>query len=246
MKLFVLIAVLGLPVPAFCQDEEVWKPASAKSEAYHEQRHKNTIPPYGLAKVKKLIEGIRTEDADYDAKSEITYQQWQALSLREKFTYCMIHGDRFTQNCDVRAPIQDEDQKIFAHLLSPFEEEFLSDRQRNWLSVNKDSVLALMGESIGRTGYVGLNYKTVIVDLNGTSMIPQLIAVYSKTKADKDILTVLNLLMKKNEFKPFMESGSYKKLYESSDAYMAHINYNQANEELIIKRATEFHQSLKK
>lgn len=31
MKLFVLLAVLGIPVPAFCQDEEVWKPASAKA-----------------------------------------------------------------------------------------------------------------------------------------------------------------------------------------------------------------------
>lgn len=246
MKLFLLIAVLGLSVPAFCQEDEVWKPASAKSQAYHEQRYKITTPPYGLAKVKKLIEGIVTEGEDYNAKSEITYQQWQALSLREKFTYCMIHGDRFTQNCDVRAPIQDEEQKIFGYLLSPFAEEFLSDRQRNWLSVNRDSVLALIDESIGRTGYVGLNYKTAIVDLNGSSMIPRLIAVYSKTKSDKDILTVLNLLMKKNEYKPFMESASYKKLYETNDEYMAHINYNQANEELIIKRATEFHLSLKK
>lgn len=220
--------------------EEEQKPPSQASFKYREMRTKITTPPYGLAKIKALMKSIQEKD-DVNA---ITFKQWQDLSLREKFTYCMINPEIYSQNCD-GFPEVDEEKKIFAQLPIGDREQRLSERQFNFLKDNRDSVLALITESINRTGYIGLNYKEVLVELNARHLIPFLIQIYNKTKKDGDILTVLNLLMKRNEYPPFMESASYKKLYEG-DSYRASINYNAANEELIIKRATEFYQSTQK
>jgi len=169
------------------------------------------------------------------------------LSLREKFTFCMIHGETFSQNCDAMPPIQDEDKKIFAYLPDALGEYSHSERQRNFLKVNADSVVALIKESITRTGYVGLNYKHTIVELNAVSLIPHLLDLYNKTKKDRDILTVFNLLMRLNDYAKFMESASNKKMYEADESnYNAFINYNEANETLIIQRVSEFYQTVKK
>jgi hypothetical protein len=48
------------------------------------------------------------------------------------------------------------------------------------------------------------------------------------------------LLMKDNQYPPFLASVSYKKLYGDENNYQAFLQFNPANEELIIKRATEY------
>jgi hypothetical protein len=95
---------------------------------------------------------------------------------------------------------------------------------------------------------IGLNYKQVLVDINAKEMIPFLISTYNISKKDHDILTVLMLLMKNNEYQPFMVSTSNKKLYGSDEysSYKAFLVFNTANEELIIKRATDFYNGLAK
>jgi hypothetical protein len=104
-----------------------------------------------------------------------------------------------------------------------------------------------MKEGISKTNRVGVNYKHVIIDLNAKEMIPFLVDTYNKTKKDHDILTLLMLLMKNNEFAPFLTSTSYKKLYANEDAsYGAYLTYSKANEDLIIKRATEFYNGITK
>ena len=78
-------------------------------------------------------------------------------------------------------------------------------------------------------------------------MIPFLISTYNVNKKDHDILTVLMLLMLNNEYKEFMNSLSYKKLYgDKAGSYNAFLNFNVPNEELIIKRATDFYNGLPK
>ncbi len=52
--------------------------------------------------------------------------------------------------------------------------------------------------------------------------------------------------MKDNEYEPFLLSGSYKKLYAEDTSYQNYLNYSKANEELIIKRATDFYNADKK
>lgn len=92
-----------------------------------------------------------------------------------------------------------------------------------------------------------MNYKLAISETNGRELIPLLISTYKKERKDHDILTLLMLLMVKGEYAPFMSSPSYKKLYTSEQSsYDAYLNYNQANEDLIIQRATAYYDGLPK
>jgi hypothetical protein len=230
--------------------EEVWKEASKESQAYHDTRLKITTPPYGLSKVKEIIRTIKPDEGDEsdDGLIKIDEKKYQKLSLREKFTYNMIHAESYSQICDAMPPIQDEQKKIFDYLPDDFDEYNWSERQTRFFKNNKDSVVVLMTESIKRTGKVGLNYKQVIVDIDATKMIPLLIETYKKTKGQKDldILTIFMVLMKENEYKPFLESASYRKLYGEEATYGAYLNYNKQNEDLIIQRATDFYNASRK
>ncbi len=240
MKKILSLLFLSFSLTAVAQDE--WE-ASKESQAYHEYRLKLTTPPYGLAHVKDLIKNISYDD---ESNGALKAKAYEALSVREKFTYHMIHAESYSQNCDAMPPIQDEQKKIFAYLPDAFGERSWSDRQSSFLKSHRDSVIALMKESIERTKRVGLNYKEAIIEINAIEMIPFLITTYNVTKKDHDILTLFLLLMKENEYDTFIRSGSYKKLYGNDSNYQAYLNYNQANEELIIKRATDFYNANKR
>ena len=228
----------------FAQGDE-WKPASKESEAYHAQRVKLSVPPYGLEKVRDLVKKLKSDEEGNEVLNEKTYE---TLSLREKFTYHMIHAESYSQNCDAMPPIQNEHKKIFPYIAEAFDEAEWSERQTKFLSANRDSVMAILRESMLRSKRVGVNYKQVIMQINGTEMIPDLITVFKAQKGmkDLDILSLMMMLMKENEYEPFLMSSSYKKLYAEDADYRAYLNYNAANEALIIKRATEFYNANKK
>ncbi|MCW3467858.1 hypothetical protein [Chitinophaga nivalis] len=239
MKYLLLLAALLPASVLFAQEEgEMWKPASKESEAYHEYRLKETMPPYGLAKIKAMIAKVPFEEGELH---KLSNKDYMALTLREKFTYHMIHGENFSQNCDPSPPIQDEQKKIFGVLPDIFYEYSWSERQTNFLQSNRDSVMALIKESVNRSKRMGSNYKKAILAINGKEMIPFLIATYNIDKKDHDILTLLMLLMKTNEYAPFMSSPSFRKLYGQDFNYKAYLDFNTANEELILKRASDFY-----
>ncbi|NML41304.1 hypothetical protein HHL17_29190 [Chitinophaga sp. G-6-1-13] len=220
-----------------------WKNASKSSEAYAAYRGKLTVPPYGLAKVKALID--KTPYAEDDS-SPLSNKDYMGLSLREKFTYHMIHAEISAQNCDVRPPIQDEEKKIFGQMADGFNESVWSDRQSKFMISNRDSVMALIKESTDRSKRMGANYKMAIVEINGREMIPYIIEVYNRDQKDRDLLTLLMLLMKNNEYKPFMASQSFRKLYGENADYQSYIDFNKGNEDLIIKRATDYYNTIGK
>jgi hypothetical protein len=249
-KTFVLLYTLA--ICSCCIAQEFDKPPSPASAAYHEARQYTTTPPYGLEKVQRLIKSktVKRNEPDEDAGTDsLPEKLYQSLAVREKFTYNMIYGESYSQNCDGFWPVLDEDKKIFANLPPAFlnKDNYWSKRQKDFFKDNKDSVIALMTESINRVKRVGLDYKHVIVDINATSMIPLLIATYNLQKKDHDILTVLNLLMEKSQYPPFMSSATYAKLYANKESYYeGALVFNQANEELIIQRATDLYNGLAK
>jgi hypothetical protein len=243
MKLFSFLFFLLCPVLLIAQDEEyLWKEASPESQAYHAYRSKTTIPPYGLAKVKALIAKVQSGEDD---NLVLNSKDYLALSLREKFTYNMIHAESYNQNCDAYPPIQDEQKKIFADLPDAFDEYAWSSRQRDFLNGNRDSVMALIRESVNRSGRMGTNYKMTLVEIDALEMIPFLVETYKRPGQfkDLDILTVLLQLMKKGGYLPFKDSQSYRKLYGPDSNHQSFLQYNKPNEDLIIERAMNLYKS---
>jgi hypothetical protein len=240
MKFRLLIAILFCSITLFAQEESEWKEASKESQAYHLYRSKTSVPPYELAKVKGLL--AKAEN-DEEENLKLPAKLYNALSLREKFTYHMIHAESYSQNCDVMPPIQDEHKKIFGNLPDAFDEYSWSERQYDFLRGQRDSVMALIKESVLRSKRMGVNYKSAVVAMNGWEMIPFLISAYNTDKKDHDILTVLLLLMKQNEYKPLMTSASFTKLYGENADYRAYLDLNKANEDLILERAGNFYKS---
>lgn len=237
MKYHLLLIALLYSCFSFAQEEEIWKEASPEGQAYQQYRMKTTTPPYGLEKVKGLIAKIRSEDEDL----KLNNKDYQSLSLREKFTYHVIHAESYSQNCDAMPPVQEEQKKIFGYLPDAFDEYSWSERQSDFLKTNRDSVMALIRESVARSKRIGLNYKLAIVEVNGKEMIPFLIKMYNADHKDHDILTMLMLLMKNNGYKPFLASQSFRKLYGENANYQAYLEFNNANEDLILKRALDFY-----
>lgn len=238
MKLLPAVLALLLPLSSMAQDEEnAFRPASPESEAYHYYRIKTTTPPYGLAKVQALIKKTAAEESDRDAVV-LNSKDYLSLSLREQFTYNMINGEAYSQNCDVEPPIQDEHKKIAAQIPDLYGEMNWSSRQLDYLNSNRDSVMAIIQESANRSKRLGVNYKMALVEIKAVEMIPFLVDFYKRDYRDKDILTVLMLLMEKQKYDPFIKSQSHIKLYGPNSNYNSYLNYNKANEDLIIQRAT--------
>ncbi|WP_118975503.1 hypothetical protein [Taibaiella koreensis] len=240
-RILLLLAGLG-PLTLQAQEDE-WKEASKESQAYHEYRMKITKPPYGLDKVQRMI-GAMPEGAEDDPRRPAA-KTYQSLSLREKFTYHMILGESYAQNCDVMPPIQEEQKKIFAQLPDPFDEYSWSEGQEAFLRKNRDSVLAFIRESVIRSKHMGLNYKKAVLLVNGWEMIPFLVNTYKADPKDHDILSLMLLLMKDGQYQPLLASASWKKLYGPDASYQSWIEYNKANEALILKRVMEYYQTRK-
>ena len=246
-RILLTLAVTAVYAVAFAQtgnDGSDEKQPGKASWAYEAYRNKITRPPYGLEKILALVNKTKADEEDNVVLSPKVYA---SLSFREKFTYNMVHGESYSQNCDAGIATVDEEKKIFAELPGALGDEHWSDRQEKFFADNHDSVVALMTASIGRTHRVGVNFKRVIVDINATEMIPLLISTYNIEKKDHDLLTLLMLLMLNNKYQPFMVSASYKKLYaDKGSRWSTYLNFNSANEALIIQRAAGFYEGLTK
>jgi hypothetical protein len=248
MKLFFAFFLALCSLDMYSQrvaKKETVTEAPEPGPSYHELRMKLSIPPYGLENIQKLIKKLK---ADEEGNRVLSEKDYDALSLREKFTYNMIHAESYSQNCDAMPPIEHEDLKIFPHVADAFGEAQWSERQTKFLSSHRDSVIAILRESILRSKRAGVNYKQAILEINAIELIPDLVKVYQENSKfrDLDILSLMMELMKENEYEPFLASSSYKKLYADDADYRAYLNYNPANEALIIKRATDFYNANKK
>lgn len=212
---------------------------SIPDSVYHPYRVKETMPPYGLDKVQGLIQSIQYNEED-ESKA-LSDSMYNLLSFQERFTYHMIHPESFSQICDMIPMPENEYRQIFGFLPETYNDFAWSQRQRDFLNANRDSVMALIKESVARSGHMGVNYKQAVAEINGKEMIPFLIETYKSNKKDRDILTLLMLLMRWNKYEPFASSAQYKTLYSDEYNYGSYIEYNTANEESIIKWATDFY-----
>lgn len=220
--------------------------ASAQDSPYRDFRSAISTPPYSLEKVKRLINDTPEQETNPNEIPDgilkaLSNEVYNQLTVREKFTYTMIHPEVYSQNCTIFVPQSNEENKIFGYLISWMDEETWSDRQIKFLNDNRDSVIVLIRESVNRSKRMGVNYKDALVAIKAWEIVPFLIDYFKSHKKDKDVLTTLMLLMKDDQYDEFIKSATYKKLYGNTDAdYETAINYNSQNEELIIKRARNY------
>ncbi len=157
----------------------------------------------------------------------------------------MIHRESFSQICTLS--LDDGRKKIFAELPRLPDDLYWSGRQLKFFTDNKDSATTLMENCILKDGWVGLNFKTIIVNINAKLLTSLIINIYKSDKEDHDLLTVLMLLMKENKYSEFTTSPIYKDLYErENSSYKSFVDLNDENEDFIIKCATNFCNTLSK
>src|SRR5438105_9086188 len=126
-----LIIILLISFSLLAQDDTAWKEASKESQAYHAYRLKISEPSYNLVKIKSIVKKIKADENEDEKLNQNTYL---GFSLSEKFTYHMIHGESYSQNCDAMSPVQDEQKKIFAQLPDAFDEWAWSERQTKFFA----------------------------------------------------------------------------------------------------------------
>lgn len=217
---------------------------SKSALAYRKYREALTQPTYGLKKVKALISKIKLGP---DNELELDAKSYQSLSFKERFTFNLIHGEAYSQNCDAMPIFEKEAERIFGHIPGPLaDERSWSERQRAFFTENRAETLKLLKETIKIRKRAGANIKNLILELNAVELIPDLISVYKVKRVDHDVLTTLNLLMLENKFQPFISSTTYQKLYGPQSNYLGFIEANKANQELVISRAKAFFESRKK
>lgn len=221
---------------------------NAASRQYHEFREKLSEPSYGLSKIKALIKKIKTKETeDGMGEAPLTDAAYNALTVEERFTYTMIHGEVWSQNCDVSMPVLGEEKKIFRYFPSPFGgEQLWSERQKEFMKKNRVKVMALIKETMNSKRHMGVNLKAAVLEINAIELIPDMVKLYNRDHKDHDILTVLMNLMADNKYAPFMVSASYKKLFAEGARYDAYLDANSANQKLTTDRAMAFYKSVKK
>src|SRR5471030_2019879 len=122
-----------------------------KSQKYHQSRLAYTTPTFELAKVQKLMKSLKKKsDEGGDSGTEaLPSKVFNSLSTAVKFTYCMLQGEVYGQNCDGMPAVLGEETKIFAQPPDNFgNEEHWSDRQTGFLHKNRGSVIALLQRTI--------------------------------------------------------------------------------------------------
>jgi hypothetical protein len=243
MKLFPLLLILFLPLSLMAQKKE-------PDMTYYFYRKEITKPPFGLDKVQQLIASAsksqKTGDTIFMGWFEnlaLSDKDYNALSIKEKFTYNMIHAEWFSQNCSIRPSFHDKE--IPGYLPDAFDLRAWSTRQTDFLTKNRDFVMRTIEETVKSGKRLGLNYKHAIVEIKGLEMIPFIIKLYSLDHKDIDILTVLLQLMREAKYPLFTASETYASLYGPKSRYTNFLVFNKANEELIIKYATDFYNSRK-
>ena len=211
---------------------------SPATQRYFAFRRSITEPKYGLAKVKALIKKIKR---DSDDNYKISEKDFKKLTIKEKFTYVMLHAEDFSQNCDAMPPVPNEEKLIVSHPPDAFDEMSWSERQTAFLTDNRSTVLQLLRAEFKSRTHIGLNLKKCVLQINGTELVPELLASFQADKRDHDLLAVLMVLMVSNKYSPFVSSEIGKTLYGENSNYRTTIEASESNVKYILTSAADFY-----
>ncbi len=244
-RLAFALTVLACCSVVLAQDMDP-KGLTLKSRQYHDYRQVNSEPPFGLAHVKAVIAKV-DKQANTDSPA-ISPAMFAKLSTAEKFTYCMLHGDVFDQNCNGMPPFLGEEQKIFAFPCAPFWDQMkMSPMQASFLKAHRTACIGYIRTTMNSTHWCGPNLNAAIIDLKAYELIPDMVKLFNRDHKDQDLMSTFCVLMKNANFPEFKKSITYKKLYGDPDnSYKSFIDGNSANQQLCIKRAMDYYHSKKR
>lgn len=241
MKNLLSVLIVMSTVPTLFAQQEPKVHQSSVSRKYHQYREEISEPSYHLATIKAMVKKVKE---DKEGNKPVSKKVFDAMSSSEKFTYTMIHGEDASQNCDAMPPILNEESKIFGYIPSPFGDDVTwSERQRDYLTINRSTVIPLIRSTMKLRQRAGVNLKGAILHLNAVELIPDLVTTFNLKKKDFDILSLLMYLMKEGQYSEFMQSASYTKLYGEKSNYKGFLEGNVANQKLIIERAMAFYKT---
>ena len=143
------------------------------------------------------------------------------LTIHQQFSKHISAPERYGQNCagySDRLPRRLAEARMISANLPPEIEGYTwSDRQLDFFKRNRDSALVWMRNEIGSTHTVGMNFKQIIVALNGVELIPDLLIEMDREsiagRHDDAIYTVVMLLMNRGDFAPWMQTKLFWRLY---------------------------------
>ncbi len=210
---------------------------------------KLTIPPFEREKITTLIKQIKS---DYNPvldteTSELSTENYTTLTVEEKFTYTMMHGEIVTSE-----PIINENNeslgrgKISKTINFTFPKQFIwSKRQLNFMQENREKCLSLIQEILSQNKYIGDNIKAAIIYLNAYETIPSLIDHLKNKPLDNSIITTLIQLMDKNKFPQLLSTNAYQALtlQEKSTPLFRSILSTKEYQLEIINAAQQYYQS---
>lgn len=211
-----------------------------------EERLKNSIPSYNLSKIEKLISKLSSmngiESNEYNDRY-ISEKDFDKLTIKEKFTYTMVYPEIKSSSEGMDALAIYEENKIFGELPTSVNDPKWSARQKKFLKQYRKNIQEFIRETSLKNQYMGLNFKKALLEINAIESIPFLVDFYNSTdKNDKDLLTVLMLLVKKGKYYPFVRSNVYRQLYNDDvNSQVSCIDYSDINEEYILKTAHNFY-----
>ena len=251
MKERYLLIVLLMFNVNIAQEAENAKPVDSlfTNSSLYNHRTENSKPSYSLVKIEKLIAKSRMKnnlDEVEETPNEEIYlseKDFNKLSVKEKFTYTMVYPEIKSSNFILDSLNFNLENKIFGMLPLTANYPKWSLRQQKFLKENRKIVQELIQETSVKNQKMGLNFKKALIEINAIESIPFIIDFYKSTdKNDKDLLTVLMLLVKKSNYYPFVRSNIYRKLYNDTISYQkSNIEYSEANEEYILKTAKNFY-----
>ena len=198
-------------------------------------RYEITKPAFGLKKIEALIH-----------RNPVPESAFRSLTVEERFTYVVLHGEVFSQGCAAFPFTSPAGHKIFARaaegLGDPPNSQW-SAREIRFLLRHRGEVIDLLRETIRSRNRIGANLKMAIDEVAARELVPDMLDVFERDRKDLDILTLCLIMMKDDQYQPFLESTAYRTLYGPVSNERSSLEANRANIDAIESMARAYWRS---
>jgi hypothetical protein len=200
-------------------------------------RERLSVPKYGLEKIEPIVKKLM----EARIPRELDERVYNSLQPYEKLTYCMLYGESYHQVCMLMGLPKDASRYVFQSPPSPFYKmrigQAWSRRQRDFFTKNREVVIQGARESLQRDRWLGANFKHALLYVKASEIMPDLVLAYKADKRDRDVLSLMMLLMQAAVYKPFSETKVAKDLYGH---YSEGILFTSEVEATILLQANNF------